>query len=229
MTSFETIREFLINAYGYFGLAECLVIGLTTLYAAVGYQGKARENYSALNHYISELGEVGVSPRAKVFNSGLIAGGVILIPFVSGLGFTLNNIWGWLGIAGGIWTAISIIFVGIYSMDNIEPHIKAANSYFWSGLVTVVLFTLGIFLQAANPAPIDRMIGVLVLPSVVAYSLFLFLAIKTGIASGSSADSYDPESIPDRPRIWILPATEWAVYITTFIWFLGIALMELRV
>ena len=226
MTSFETIRQFLIHSYGYFGLADCLIIGLTTLYAALGYQGKAQEAYSALNHYISELGEVGVSPRAKVFNSGLIAGGLVLFPFVIGLGMALENFWATLGIIAGLWTAVSIVFVGIFSMDNLSPHIRAANSYFWSGLVTVALFTLGIFLQP-NPAQVDRMAGVLCLPALAAYSLFLFLAIKMGIETSSSEDPLDPATLPERPRVWALPVSEWAVYFTTFIWFFGIALLEI--
>ena len=135
---------FLIHNFCYFGLAGCLVVGLTTLYTSLGYTGKAQERYSPGNHFISELGEIGVSTRARIFNSGLIVGGATLIPFVIGLGLYLQDIWAKLGILAGLWTSIACVCVGLFPMNDISPHIKAAVAYFRGGLVTVLLFNLAI-------------------------------------------------------------------------------------
>ena len=55
-----------------FGTAGTGVIVLAIVYSALRYRGKRRERFSLLNHFISELGEVGVSSAAGVFNAGLI-------------------------------------------------------------------------------------------------------------------------------------------------------------
>ena len=62
------------------------VIVLGALLSAVAYRGAVGEPYSPFNHFISELGQVGVSRLAAVFNAGLIVGGLLLIPFMLGLG-----------------------------------------------------------------------------------------------------------------------------------------------
>jgi hypothetical protein len=226
MNFFTAIGNFLENSISFFGLADCVIIGLTTLYTARGYSGKSQEKFSTFNHFISELGEVGVSARAGVFNLGLIAGGLVLIPFFIGLGLRLNDVWAWLGIVSGLWTALSIFFVGVYSMDNLPPHIKAANSYFCSGLVTVVMFSLAILFQTTHPASIDRWAVLFCLPAAAAYGASLILVIKVKQASGSSS-RLDPQAVPDRPRIWALPIVEWSVYFATFLWFFGIAIIEM--
>jgi len=210
----------------YFGLVGCVVIGLTTLYTSLGYTGKARERFSAGNHFISELGEVGVSSRARIFNAGLIISGAALIPFVIGLGLYLQNTWARLGILAGLWTAIACVCVGLFPMNNISPHIKAAIAYFRGGLVTVLLFNLAILAQPAGQALIPEYALIPGALAVVAYGSFLLLAGKmNGIDQSSS--NLDPQQVAERPRFWLLPVVEWAVYFSTVIWFFCIALILL--
>lgn len=52
----------------YFGLAGAALVAACSLAAALAYAGPDGEPYSLLNHFISELGEVGVSPLAWLFN-----------------------------------------------------------------------------------------------------------------------------------------------------------------
>ncbi len=61
-----------IAAWG-FAATGVLVVG--ALIPALSYRGKAGEPYSFLNHFISELGERGVSALAPVFNASLVLGG----------------------------------------------------------------------------------------------------------------------------------------------------------
>jgi len=139
-----------MEAYRYCGMAGCVLIALVVIWSALGYRGKRQETYSPFNHFISELGEVGVSRRAWAFNIGLIASGALLLPFMIGLGITLDTVWGKLGILAGLWSAISIILVGAFPMSNITPHIRAAVSYFRGGLVTVFFFGIAILAQPAG-------------------------------------------------------------------------------
>ena len=57
------------------GLIGSGAIALGSLLTALAYHGRAGEAYSVLNHFVSELGEVGVAPLAWAFNTGLFLGG----------------------------------------------------------------------------------------------------------------------------------------------------------
>lgn len=218
---------FLIHNFCYFGLSGCLIILLTSIYASVKYTGSSQERYSPFNHYISELGEVGVSIGARVFNGGLIAGGLILLPFVIGLGIYLNSPSAYLGSLAGVWAAVSCACVGIFPMTNITPHIKAAVSYFRSGLVTVLLFNLAILLQPASPARITPYALLPGLLSVASFASFLVMGTRVPASSDEPA-SFDPLNLPARPQFWLLPTVEWAVFFSTLIWFSCIALIVLQ-
>lgn len=98
--------DFLRRKYAYFGLAGAMVVLLCALVTALFYSAPAGEPYSLLNHFISELGEVGVSLLAWLFNLGLIAGSLLFIPFSLGLGLSLP---GWLSKVG----------MGIFPMNNL--------------------------------------------------------------------------------------------------------------
>jgi hypothetical membrane protein len=60
------------------GFIGAAAITLGALITGLAYTGTAGERYSPLNHWVSELGEVGVSEQASVFNLGLIIGGLAL-------------------------------------------------------------------------------------------------------------------------------------------------------
>ncbi len=60
---------------GYLGLFASAIIVITSVVTAFNYKGKKGESYSPLNHFVSELGEVGVAAYAAVFNTGLIFSG----------------------------------------------------------------------------------------------------------------------------------------------------------
>ena len=47
--------------FSYLAMAGTGIVVLAIVYAAWMYRGKRGERYSLLNHFISELGEVGVS------------------------------------------------------------------------------------------------------------------------------------------------------------------------
>jgi hypothetical membrane protein len=104
-----------VNWFGalrWFAVAGSGVLIVTSLYAGLLYRGKAGERYSPLNHFISELGEVGTSRGAAIFNGGLITSGILLIPFFVGLGLALHSVLGWVASASGIGSALACALVG---------------------------------------------------------------------------------------------------------------------
>jgi Protein of unknown function (DUF998) len=212
----------LMDIYPYFGLGGSLLITLAIILAALVYSGKAQERYSPFNHFISELGEVGVSRWAVVFNGGLIAGGIILAPFIIGLGLALNNIVGWLGMLAGLWAAVSCLLVGVFPMSNLTPHIKVAVSFFRSALVTILLFSLGILFQSSGQAAIPKLTSLFGLVAVSVYAIFLFLLGKN-VSRDARVVNLDPHELSERPRFWHLSILEWLVFVTTILWFLCVA------
>jgi len=189
---------------------------------ALVYSGKRNERYSIFNHFISELGEVGISRAAPIFNGGLIAGSLIILPFVIGLGLAIENTWAKLGMLAGIWSTVSCSLVGVFPMNNEEPHRKVSTSFFRSGLLYLLFFSLGIFFQPAGHIVIPRYAVIFGLVGMLCYSAFLYKMSKNS-DSDQVSENLDPEVIPERPRFWVLATLEWSVFFSTIVWFLCVA------
>ena len=218
----SNLISFFQTAFPWFGITGSLMVSLSVLAAAPFYRGKHAQKYSLFNHYISELGEVGVSKAAWVFNLGLILGGLCFLPFVLGLGFTLDSVWGYLGMAAGIWAGVSCSLVGVFPMNRMEPHIKVAMSFFRSGLVTILLFGLAILFQPAGRQVVPLWVTVFSLLGVLVYSFFLIKLRKPD--EDEENEVLDPEAKKQRPRFWLTPMLEWGVFFVTIFWFMGVAL-----
>ena len=190
------------------------------LIAALPYRGKRGQRYSLLNHFISELGEAGVSRRAWAFNGGLILCGMALLPCSVGLGLLIPGAWAKLGMVAGAVTAIGVTFVGIYPMNNLTPHVRAAMTYFRAGLVMVIFFTIAIFTQPADNPVLPRLVGLMGIPAILAYSFFL---VYMSLTSRSGQSALSPLE-GDRPRFWVMPFSEWLIFLTTVPWFCAVAL-----
>jgi hypothetical membrane protein len=146
--------SWILEYYRILGWSGSLVILLSSFIAAIAYRGKQGERYTISTHFVSELGEVGVSQLAWLFNGGLIVGSFIFFWMMPGVGLSLNNVWGYLGTVAGMIAALGCLFVGVFPMNNIKPHIKAAMTYFRAGLATVLLFSIAILVQPVE----DRVI-----------------------------------------------------------------------
>lgn len=197
---------------------------LCALISALAYTGHKGERYSFLNHYISELGEVGISRLAWLFNAGMILGGLCFLLFVIGLGLALNSFWGWMGLAAGVVASVSCSLVGVFPMNNLKPHIRAAMTYFRSGLLTVLFFGIAILTQPA-PARIHPLANVAGLVALASYASFL--AVSTIVYRKKHITALATEDIPQRPRVWPLAVLEWAIFLSTVVWFFSLALAVL--
>jgi len=200
-------------------LAGALSAILGSIIAGVAYRGQKGERYSLFNHFISELGEAGVSRLAWFFNLGLVLCGLCLIPAAVSLGLILPGVWAKLGMAAGIVTAVSIAMVGVYPMNKRTPHIRAAVTYFRFGLVMILLFTAAIALQP-EPARLPHGLWLAGLPAILAFSFFLLYSRISYKAPENPLTLSETE----RPRFWTLAMAEWLLFLTTVPWFLAIAL-----
>ena len=61
------------------GLLGSLIGLIGTLIPGLVYRGSQNEPYSFLNHFISELGEKGISKLAWVFNLSMILSGLCVV------------------------------------------------------------------------------------------------------------------------------------------------------
>ena len=205
----------------YFGLAGTLIVMVTSGAAAAIYRGKHGERFSVLNHFVSELGELGVSKGARFFNLGLLLGGILLVPFLLSLGLALNSWLGWLGTLAGAAAGLSLAAVGIFPMNDLEKHSRAALAYFRSGLGMVCLYGLAFFFQSSGEPVVPQTASILSLLSAACYAGFLLM---TGKAPEENADDVlEPDEEKERPRVWALPVVEWLVFFSTVGWLFLIA------
>ena len=211
------------NILRIFCFAGIGLIVLASFYPALVYRGKRGERYSPLNHFISELGEVGLSRAARVFNSGLFLGGLVLLPYVIGLGMKFGSLLGWLGAVAGILAVLGVAAVGLFPMNKLQPHTIAAMTYFRAGLVMVFFFGLAILFQPAGKAVVvPPLANLLSLLAFLAYAAFLVLP-RVMKKERNPIDTLDPEQVSERPRIWALPILEWSVFFSSILWLFGMA------
>jgi hypothetical membrane protein len=208
------------NIVRIFGFSGTGLIVLAVIFPIFLYRGKRGERYSMLNHFISELGEVGVSRAARVFNLGLLLAGLLMLPYVIGLGIAFGSILGWLGTIAGIIAVLGVAAVGVFPMNNVQSHTTAALTYFRSGLVMVFFFGLAIFFQPAGRAIVPQAANALSLLAFLAYGAFLVWPLLRK-KEQKPTDILDPQQEPERPRVWALPTLEWLVFFSTIAWLFG--------
>lgn len=204
------------------GLTGSLAVMLASLVSALVFRGRQAERYSPLNHFISELGEVGVSRLSWLFNAGLIVGGAVLLPCCIGLGLLIPGVWSKLALVAGCVAAVSMALVGFFPMNNLKPHTLVAMTYFRAGLVMVILFTLAISLQPQAEVVIAKTVNWAGALAVLCYASFL---VYSRVAFKKSQQTLDPTAITLRPRFWRLAALEWSIFFSTVLWFLVVGLV----
>ena len=190
------------------------IIMLGSLATAMLYHGRRGGSYSILNHYISRLGEVGVSRLAPVFNASLFVGGLVLLIFVLGLGLYLHTKLGYVASAIGIFSCISCSLVGIFPMNHLSIHDAMAYSFFWSGLVAILLFSFVIFFDKQNK--ISRW---LLIPGIITAASFASYLIIPYIITSAYGHTLHSHHLA-RSHIRLKPILEWSVFFTLMAWFI---------
>ncbi len=215
----------LVRIYPLLGMAGTILICVVMLAAALAYTGKQGQPYSPLNHFVSELGEVGVSRAAWLFNAGLIAAGPLFAAFCVGLGLHLGTVLAYVAMVVGALSGMFAAGVGVFPMNRLAPHIFVATWFFRSGLATVVLFGIAVAVQKRGAVRVHR--AAVAVSAVVAAAYALFLATANLPTSGR-ASSLDVSAAGPRPAFWPVALLEWIVILATFLWFLGVSLTVRR-
>lgn len=191
------------------GTAGAVVMALAMLITAIPYTGTAGEPYSPLNHFVSELGELGVSSLALVFNLGLIVGGVCFALFMASLGRLRRTRLAWFHAPIGVAAGVAGALVGVFPMNNLQAHSLAALTFFSLGWICVGLASLD-FVRRPDPR----------FPRAVVYLGALTVAFVLGfLASIAPLIRGAGLGAPDiRPAFWIVPTLEWAVVVGILGW-----------
>ncbi len=186
---------------GFLGVA---VVSVVSVVAGLAYTGSQGEAYSTLSHWISELGEPGVSRLATVFNSGVIVGGAAFAVFMALLAASsagqARYAWGPIGVGAGI----AGMLVGVFPMTTGWEHALAALAFFGLGVMAVGTATADL-LRRGDPR-FPRWLGVIAGFTLIAMLGFL---VSLGIDPVITDQAL---GVPQaRPDIWSVPILEWAV------------------
>jgi len=194
---------------GFFGP---LIIIIGSLLTALVYTGKLGEPYSFLNHFISELGEVGISEWALVFNVSLFIGGLCITGFMLGAARLFNNLYGLIFGILGLVTGISGSLVGIFPMNNLDAHIFVAMWFFRAALLSSAVFAIYIFVSKQKQ--FSRWTSI---PAAsISLITFIFLYVLEPASTGEN-----PLALTvDRPAFWPNAFLEWGIFLSIMVWVL---------
>jgi hypothetical membrane protein len=204
----------------YCGLLGPLVIGLGMLWSALGYTGTEGQAYMLGNHFVSELGQLGVSDLAVIFNASLILGGVLNSIFLTALALQLKGWLRYLMVPLGLGAALSGTLVGFFPMNNLQPHIFFALAFFNLGMLVSFVYSLLFLIGRGGPFP-----RWLALPGLFNTAAFLtFNNFPSQFAEGVDFQEGMQGLLSNRPEFIPLAALEWVVVLGILAWFLMIGL-----
>jgi hypothetical membrane protein len=178
------------------GMVASLVGLVFILAPQLFYVGSEGEAFSMFNHAVSELGELGVSELAWMFNLGLFLAGILFMPFMIGLGLYINNIISKIAAVVGVYSSVSVALVGVYPMNYIVEHSITAASFFFSGMIMALLWAISILVQKEEKIHKGLSLGGFV--NMTIFALFLY---------GPWGEWGGP-----RPEFSMRLTLEWAIY-----------------
>jgi hypothetical membrane protein len=211
MGSRATGRTQLANLAGLAGIAV-IVVGMVI--SGVVYAGSLGEPYRLANHFVSELGEIGVSALAVAFNVGLVIGGIGIVTFVVGLVGRLEGWFRWVLGAVGVLTGAFGALVGVFPMNDFATHVVVANGFFYPGLATMLLFSG--YVLASRHRELPRWIAI---PGFTAAgALFAFLFLGNAIEGLVNGGGPPPDLGSNRPDVWVSALFEWVAIGAVMVW-----------
>ncbi|MFH2038991.1 MAG: DUF998 domain-containing protein, partial [Chloroflexota bacterium] len=180
------------------------------------YTGKIGERFSFLNHFVSELGEIGISEWAVVFNISLFIGGLLITGFMLGTARIFNNRFGLVFGFIGLMTGISGSLVGIFPMNNLDVHISVSMWFFRAALAVSALFAIYVF--ASKQDKFTRWTSIPAASISIITFFFLFVLEPVGSNENPLVLSIA------RPAFWPNALLEWGIFFSIMIWVLATAL-----
>ena len=214
--------EMLLNPeiFRWAGLLGSLIGLIGTLIPGLVYRGSQNEPYSFLNHFISELGEKGISKLAWVFNLSMILSGLCVVTASLSLGLILPGFWAKAGLLLGVITGLALALVGLFPMNDMKSHMRAAVTFFRAGLLMSLFFSLAILFQNGAISKLPRWFGLAGLGPVMAFAVFLGLMWKS---RREEREALATDGV-ERPKVWNIAISEWLIFFSFIIWIFVIAL-----
>lgn len=204
------------------GLLGVGVIVAGQLIAALAYRGRLGEAYSPFNHFVSELGERGVSQAAWAFNGGLLLGGPLLCVFMLALARRMRLLPGLAFGALGLACGLSGTLVGATPMDDLLPHIAWARRFFNTGFAAMLFFTL---VALVGRWGIARRLAAPGLIATAAFAAFLAIPQPLGELGGDILASVGARLAAPRPLLWMPAVFEWLAVLAVLGWVLAVVLI----
>lgn len=214
------IRRRIVQATYAAGFAGVIVIALTMLMTALVYRGTFDQPYSPVNHFVSELGEIGVSELALLFNTGLIVGGLFLIAFIFGMVAFMGNWYGVIFGAVGLLMGISGALVGVFPMNHLEAHMWAAANFFNLGVGSMALFSLYVIFFRQRDLPLWLLVPALL----TGLAFFAFVIFSPPLNPNIDPHEVLHNFVTNRPNVAELAVLEWVVVGTILGWITTVSL-----
>lgn len=202
-----------VKKYGaWASLVSSLGIMLSFLIVGLAYRGRMGESFALTNHFVSELGELGVSQMAWLFNGALVIGGIgILLGFVA-LALHLKGWFRYLILVLGLLTGISGTLVGVFPMNQLETHITVALTFFNTGWMVTGAFSLYVLFAKQQAFP-----RWLAIPGIIAAVAFIAFSNYNDSFMDGTTELVDLLGA-SRPEFWGLAALEWVVVLAVLLW-----------
>ena len=174
---------------------------------------------------MSDLGNLDLSAGHDIFNGALIISGLMYLPFMLGIGKYLGTKFGRSASIVGIIASIGAIGVGISPENFLLTHIIVADTFFFEGLITVVLISIDIIRQKSSKFPL--FLAILGFVVVVAFAVFVVNLFNINVGT-SSAASQMVGLVTNRPPILIMAIEEWVAILSIIAWIIIAALIWIR-
>lgn len=192
-------------------LAGAAALTAGAVAAALLYTGTEGERYSPLTHFVSELGELGVSSAALLFNLGLVAGGIGFAVFMTGLALTARDRLRWVYGPIGVIAGVAGALVGVFPMNNRELHGLVALTFFNLGWIAVMTASIPVIVGHDRRFP--RWLPIAGGATVAAFLWFLREFGNDPLIRESRLGT--PVT---RPEFWLVTTLEWAVIVGIMGW-----------
>ena len=197
--------------------AGILLVAFGIFLAMIFYNGANKEQYSVMNHFISELGWLKRSKMAWIFNTSIAAGSIFFLPLMIALARNINTKLGYAAMSAGIFTILNGFAVGIFPLDRLIPHIVVAMLFFWGWMFTLVLFSSAIYFNRNEKRLRPVMIAGII--ALLPAAIFVILPKESAIQAFKHFDSFK------RPEFWILPTVEWLVLASMGAWNITVSVL----
>lgn len=202
------------------GIATCVVLYSVIIIAAVPFVGEQGQQYSVLNHFISELGSFKFSTNHRIYNTGLIIASVGFGLFTYGLKTYSATKYTRIGVAIGLLSSALCVGVGLVPEDYRVPHLLIALSFFSMMTVATAFFAWSIWKEQANPFPKYLAIHGFVIP----IAFVLFMCMPKGLMAVKRVQG----PLFERPFIWWLPFFEWLIFFALTSWIISMSIQMLK-